>query len=459
MANGDAKAELGRIARLDMGMADWRGGDKWPDVVEYLKEKAASRGITYEQLVVNLLIDDPKPVATPDCCTIELLAKAWPHLPDAQLAHLQQCDFCQAFISIAFPVVYLKPSPAAVAATRKEVGLLGKCLASPDLDCFEGIGDKKLEHISKCSSCRDLVATLVLKRGRLASRRDVASFHSFHNMVKRYQFWCRMHDIYATGPCPRQVAIGNDLVVFLPTSGMEEHVQRCSYCKFLFYCYRSVKYPAHYGCLGDLAWQTYPVFHSEDGYNQHVRECDFWCQPWAALFFGVNAARDRHLFSNYKRRSAWTRKLLEKLQWLKRQIGYFISSWRFHCSSDGPFAMRHRWVLWNDKDSMLKLVSGEALSEEEKLYLEVLEDRKPPTEAMAELAKMLPRDYEHGAFTMPVENYLRGHNHELLEALRLEVKAEDSGLPVEVVEAQERAESDRAIEAMEKELEGREERQ
>ena len=198
-------------------------------------------------------------------------------------------------------------------------------------------------------------------------------------------------------------------------------------------------------------WHVYPLFSPDDLHyiTEHViKECSCpveKCSRWTPIRFRANALRDRERYQQLKGQfSSWLRYRVWLDQKIKMNIGDFISSWRFHFGSMGPFSGRHPWSIWKNEDGLLRLLTADSLTMEEALYKELLENPENEREITKKLITTFS-DYKPQDWTYKLPDYpLLWNRRTLIEFMRLEDESLRRGITVEELRAIE-AEQDRKI--------------
>lgn len=239
----------------------------------------------------------------------------------------------------------------------------------------------------------------------------------------------------------------------LPLRKDLNHVQECLFCQFLIHYHRDGK-RGRLGldCLDMDGWRIYPLFHPNDLHNitEHViKTChcvigDEKCSGRAVLRFQFNALRDRPLFQLLKRQSA------AQLKWqalvnrfVKKPIGDVISYYRF---SRDMFTKKHPWPIWKNEDGLLRLLTADNLSLEERLYKELLENPEREQEIVGRLVATFlgykPWSWEYKLPDQP----LLWNRLTIIDFLRLENKSRQRGISIEEQKVIERAEDKKMME-------------
>lgn len=314
--------------------------------VKDAQEVARRLDITLEEIVLRAITGDKEclPKKTNECFQLFDLDKIWPNISESQLSHLQKCGFCQKLIKICYPILYL--------------GSVNKA---------KGLFAPKEERVNIIDRQREIIT------------------------VKKY--------FVSKCPfCADPVVVGEDLIILLPLwESQSNHISSCAYCQLLRQHAEAEtfdQFKGHYGgCLDIKSWQVYPLYSNNDQkiIFDHIQDCKESCGFLALLRLEINHLVDVEF---YKRFSDYSQPALRTKVWLKelvkRPIGDWISSWRFHFNPMGPFASRHEWAIWNDEDRILKMLGSNNLSEAEKIYKNLLSGKNSLEDCAQELKKMLP---------------------------------------------------------------------
>lgn len=355
-------------------------------ILTRLDETAKHWGQTREEMIVWIFAGKAMVgLKTPDCLTIEGLEKCWPYLNSLQYRHIKGCTFCQEVIKAAFPGVLVDENSSLV---------------------------------------DEIYATL---RPNNCGIRGMPSPH-----VMSIEF--------GKSPCQQ----GGQRFFTIPLRNELSHVQQCLFCQLIIH-YQIIG--RGLSCLNMYAWQVYPIFGPKSQHHiteNMIKRCNCVvekCNSWAVSRFCFNALRDRPKFLRLKEKPKSQLKLQITLHRMKKFTGNVISA---HRAASSPFPIHHPWSVWNTNDSLLRLLTADNLSHEERLYKELLEYPEKTTEIIDKLIATFD-GYEAMDWTYKLQDRpLLWNRRKVTEFIRLDSESRRRGISMEELKAIE-AERDRKI--------------
>ncbi len=334
------------------------------------------------------------------------LEKIWPNLSESQQEHLNYCNSCQKLVEDSFPVLYVGPvhdivykEKSSNKASEYILEELESRFKSGCFDIFAGslflssLTRKNISHAQGCKTCRRLIDYLSRSGGAFA--KSFGGLHqSFLTLVDMNLEISELTDVCRGGTgnietperkncwdnCLNPVGVGRDRIILIPRKPEQtEHVKNCRHCQLILRYHRlqGQSMSFRHDCFDTKTWRLFPVYSRDDqgDLEKHAFGC-YFCSPHIVNGLLINFQRDQRVFRDLVSKSASVRNIRTFIRNIRRPVGDFISSWRFHFGGDGLFATRHPWSVWGLEDRMAKLVKDEGLSDKEALYREALVGEK-----------------------------------------------------------------------------------